>query len=515
VLRVGVVRLLASLPIGALVALASPSLAVASLVGTAPAAVAVVVAQDPAAAAGLLPAQGPLREALERLLLAPAPDLAAGWQLALDLGRPALPPLRDLLQRQGANVKHRLVTLAALLLAAGLGEDDVATEFLAQARQKPMLEERTLVAMMVALGPQRARPVPDFAGLCLGPIEPSEPLLAVAVRLAAARLPGAAAGLIAAPDDDVGELAAAAFAGMPLPASALARLRVLRSGERHADLFWRGWLLGLARQPTKSARDAGLELARELSRQRADSLAAAQSAAVWLRVRADDFDFTSGERLDLPLLRVAAGSLPPAPGLAALLPSQPLPRDERPERLAVAWALATPFAQVVVARDRWAAQPAIAEHVTLALAWRAGAEPGPLALPSSAQASWQLVRFAAGQPIDGTAVGADAGVRTLLQLAADGRLTRPALRRALEGMLWERGSHPGLAAFDLERELLRDLLLAGSNYGGGKYAAHVPPDQRYSPTGLDRNDGFFRIAVALFDFLARPRAPVPPEHRLP
>jgi hypothetical protein len=34
------------------------------------------------------------------------------------------------------------------------------------------------------------------------------------------------------------------------------------------------------------------------------------------------------------------------------------------------------------------------------------------------------------------------------------------------------------------------------------------------PSGLDRNDGFFDVAVPVYEFLVRPRAPMPAEARL-
>ena len=117
--------------------------------------------------------------------------------------------------------------------------------------------------------------------------------------------------------------------------------------------------------------------------------------------------------------------------------------------------------------------------------------------------------------IDRTATCKDPQLQTALELVADGRMPRAALRQVLEEALWRWGSHPGLAPWQHERLLVRDLLLSGSNAGGGKYQAHVQPDRRYYPTGLDRNDGFFVVAVALYEFMIRPRAPLPPEHRLP
>lgn len=128
---------------------------------------------------------------------------------------------------------------------------------------------------------------------------------------------------------------------------------------------------------------------------------------------------------------------------------------------------------------------------------------------------WSFVRAASGASVERDAVCDDPRLQTALQLLADGRLEPAALQDLLEETLWRWGSHPRIAAWQLERLLVRDLLLAGSNTGGAKYQPAVRPDLRYSPSGMDRNDSFFPVAVDLFDFLWRPRAPMPAEFRLP
>jgi hypothetical protein len=193
-----------------------------------------------------------------------------------------------------------------------------------------------------------------------------------------------------------------------------------------------------------------------------------------------------------------------------------LPRDEAPHRLAVAYALVRPVEEVIAARAVWSSDERIREHIAVALAWRLGQlEQVPMVEPLPAVAAWQIVQWLGGGQIDRPDFGTDPVLRSTLPLLAEGRLARRALRQTLEETLWRWGSHPGLAVWEQERRLVRDLLLAGSNRGGGKYQPHAPPDQRYFPTGLDRNDEFFTIAVALYDFLQQPRLPMPPELRLP
>ena len=79
------------------------------------------------------------RERFQKLLLnEPTRDLEAGWQLASDLGRPAVPLLWDMLADQKAMVERRLIVLAAAVLAGGPIEDERLFEWLEQ--PKPMLE---------------------------------------------------------------------------------------------------------------------------------------------------------------------------------------------------------------------------------------------------------------------------------------------------------------------------------------------------------------------------------------
>src|SRR5262245_48629128 len=61
-----------------------------------------------------------LRERFRQLLLVqPKRDLAAGWQLAADIGRPAAPLLWRLFDLEPSNVENRLVLLTAAMVAGG------------------------------------------------------------------------------------------------------------------------------------------------------------------------------------------------------------------------------------------------------------------------------------------------------------------------------------------------------------------------------------------------------------
>jgi len=456
-----------------------------------------------------------IRERFRQLLLAaPTRDLVAGWQLAQDLGRPVAPLLWEQLAVEKSNVESRLIVLAAAVLAGGLGEDDALLQWLDQ--QKPMFEERALAALLLALGPDRLRPVANVTGRCLGPARSPEVLLQVAVRLASARFPGVEENGAPAVIDDAGSVAAAAFAGTPIPL-ALRRWFAANCSERHAELAWRGLLLGAARRarPGVAAPDGLLDLARPLAAHGTEARGSLHSAAVWCLARHGALR-ADGPRLDWQLLQVAAADPRAGEALAAWFGSKPLPRDERPERLAVSYALTRPLQTVLDERTLWGSEVSVRAHVALALAFRllGGAATPPIDASMPGLAEWQFVRFAVGAPIERGSLPEDPHLRVALQLASDGRLPRAALRTALEEALWRWGSHPGLVAWRLERLLVRDLLLSGSNLGGGKFLPHIRPDLRYTPGGLDRKDAFFEVAVALFEFLSVPRAPVPAEHRL-
>lgn len=449
------------------------------------------------------------------LLNVPSRDLAAGWQLAVDTGRPVAPLLWDMMQAETSNVGRRLVVLAAAVLAGGPAEDERLFAWLD--RQKPMLPERALAAMLLALGPRRTRPMPEFWGRISGPARTPEQILAIAVRLAAARFPGTEANLPQSLDDDAGVLAATAYAGGKVPTANASRLWDPRTSERHAELFWRGAMLHGARTLADGGTmpDGLLERARELSALPGEHNGSARAAAAVLRARARDFR-AEGSRPDWRLLQIAAADVTSARTLSGWLQPAPQPLDEEPRRLAVAYVLSREPAEVVQDRPAWSSDPRVARHVAVALAWRLlGESPQqPVEVEVPGLPEWGFVKWASGAAIDAGLPIDDPQLRMAAEVASAGRMGRPALRTALEEALWRWGSHPGLSAFEQERLLVRDLLLIGSHPGGSKYMAHVQPEQRYRPTGLGPDDTFFMVAVTLFDFLERPRGPVPPEHRL-
>jgi len=447
------------------------------------------------------------------LLLVSKPDLQVGWQLAHDLGQPVAPLLWAMVRDEKSNVDRRLVLLAAAVVAGGPGEDERLFRYLDQ--QKPMLEERCLLCMMLALGPRRARLPEDFWRRCLGPSRTPEQLLAIAARLAAARFPGSEAAAPVTMEDDPGLMAAAAFAGLPISAPLVERR--WRQHDRHVELFWRGALLGENWRLDVDGTKVTLvdESAAVLARLE-DPFAEARAAAMLLRAHAGLLD-GAARRPDWRLLQLASGYAQSRAALQRWLPVRPLPRDERPDRIAVAFALLQPLDRVLATRAEWGVVEAIRAPMAVALAWRllreGSAEPIELHAPDLPE--WAFVLWASGGRSEAAREPADPALAALLRAIRAGRAERDAVRDALEEALWRWGCHPGVGVWEQERLLVRDLMLSGSNLGGGMYVPHIRADRRYFPTGLDRNDKFFDVAVPLYEFLLAPRPPVPRQHRLP
>lgn len=469
-------------------------------------------------------------------------DLVAGWELARTLGRPVAPVLWRMLDAEKSNVGSRLVLLIAAVLAGGPGEDERLFALLD--RQRPLLQERTMTSLLLALGPRRPRPVKNFWARVIGPNTEPEPLLDLASRLACARFPESTNGTAVLFGGDPGIVAAAAFGGFRVSPQLLRSL--WRNRDRYSELFHRGALLGdgwrLGIDGIKPAAENLLH-AKELLRDTGAGLAATHAAAILLRARAGVLD-PRGDQPDWRLLQLCASQPASREALRAWLPATPLARDEEPSRIAVAYALWQPVDKILKEHKQWSADQRIRSHVAVALAFRLAAGSGN---PSSsrsregdASSSNRVTGSQSGDDseADGRiklrlpdvpefsfavwASGGEFGIglpcqdRVLQQLAglvAEGRASRFVVRRTMEEALWRWRSHPGMGPWQEERLLIRDLLLAGSK-AGLEYPSHLRRSQRYFATGLDKGDPFYAVAVALFEFLARPVAPVPDEHQL-
>jgi hypothetical protein len=478
-------------------------------------------AQDPTTAATggvgwIGPREDAFRDRFRQLLLAvPTRDLPAGWQLAADLGQPAAPLLWDMVRAEKSNAARRLTVATAAIAAGGTNEDERVFAWLDN--QKAMLEERVLAAMLMALGPRRQRAPSDYWSRCFGPDRTVEQILNIAARLASVRFPETAATAPSVLDDDPGVAAATAYAGLPIGAPLATRLWNLGDPPRHAELFWRGTMLAAAREAREGAPpgEVMLQRARRLSALAGQQHAAVRASAALLRMRAND-QHTEGPRPEWRMLEIAAGSTQSARSLQGWLGPVPQPRDDEPQRLAVAYVLSRDPVEVVGDRSLWGTDARIRRHVAVALAWNllgnSPAQPIDVDVPSLPE--WGLVRWAAGGTLDDPTQIEDPQLQIAARVAAAGRMPREVMRGVLEEVMWKWGSHPGLGAWELERQLIRDLLLVGSNIGGGKYQPHVRPEQRYRAAGIGPDAVFFEIAVAWFDFSAQPRGAPPAEYRL-
>lgn len=458
------------------------------------------------------------RVTFERLLLSGADrDLERGWQLAMDVGQPAAPLLWEMVKDKKSNVGRRLIVLAAAVLAGGPGEDDRLFTWLDS--QTTMLEERVLVGFLLAMGPRRTRPMPQFWSRCLGPSKATQPILGIAARLASARFPGTDVGApgISA-DEDAGIAAATVYAGLPVPPGLATKLWNPRNApDRHAEMFWRGALLGGLRNRSEDPQVlAGLlEHAREVMELQSDPYAPVRAAAALLRARANDTR-PDGAPPDWRLLQLLASEPAAAERLQPWLSATPPGlNDEGPQRLAVCYVLSREPQVVIAERQQWGNDVRIRRHIAVALAVRLLAEPSPqpidAVLPEVPE--WFFVQWASGAKVRAELPFGDQALEAMARLAADNRLPRATARTALEDTLWRWQSHPGLGLFENERLLIRDLMLLGSRRGG-KYVPSRSAHKLYQPAGIDKDHEFFNVAVPLWDFLSRPRLPMPAEYRL-
>lgn len=455
---------------------------------------------------------------------------AQGWQVALDIGPPLMPLLWDMRAVEKADDRRRMVLTAAAMAAGGLESDEQALAAIDLSQQNDPL----MACLMFALGPNRAHEQSRYWERVRGRrTEPPE-LHTVLALLAASRFPGAAAapaaaaitqfhrssgsGVVQSP----GVLAAALFAGVPVPDSVLKPYLAFEQPPRHAELVWRGMMLGALRERDSLPDATVVQRAQRVFALSGDSLAGAREAAALVLGRAGAID-GSGPRPPWPVLQLLAADPRSAAQLSNWLYAAPSPIDEEPARLAVEYALSRPVATVIEQRDDWSKSAAVRRHVAVALAIRLLADeavqPIELALPEVPE--WFFVQWASGakaEPrgtIQGTS-GQPDSLDALMQLVRDGRATRAVVRDRLEEALWRWGSHPGLGLFTAQRTLIRDLVLTGS-LAGAKYNQHVPMHERYLPGGLGSSgssEPFFAVGVEAYDFFSVPRLPLPSECRL-
>jgi len=452
----------------------------------------------------------------ELLVEAPTRDLRAGWQLARDLGPAVGPALFALASGEKSNMKRRMSAFCAAALAEGPQGDD---RLFAVLDDRAPLQDRLCASLLIALGPMRSRPQPDFWSRALGrnrqePI----PALLVAALLASSRFPmaGAACPQPALRVDNPGVLAAALLAGAQVSESLVAPYLRPR-GPAHSNLVQRAWLLRGALQRAEAAPSSAMvDRARELLASPGESNATLRDAAALMLGAADAVRADGQSRPEWRLLQMHAMDARAAVALQSWLQAQPQPLDEPAwPRLSVAYALGRPIDRVVADRAAWGGVAAVRSHVALALAMRVCAEsrPEPIEASMPELPEWAFVRWASGAAFPQGVRLSDPILQQAASMAQEDRLPRESARRLFEDTLWRWGSHPGLALWSAQRDLVRDLLLAGS-LPGNRYAIGLPDHLRYLPAGLGNENDFFGIAVEAWEFLKTPTLPIPAECRL-
>lgn len=419
------------------------------------------------------------------------------WQLARRLGPGVTPSLWRLLG-DATKDEARWRLLTALAAAGGDAEDDGLLRWAGAPGRSS--RDRAFVALLLALGPVRR--TGDAQSVFETLRGPSDFAVMVAA-CAAARFP-AAANFEGTPATDVGVLAALAYAG----AGAAVRAGAPARGDRREPLWWQGMFLRSA-----VAGSSGLVRERAMAlRLGGGADAGALRAAAWRCAALAGDASPEGERPEPLALEALAADERTRARFRAWFDGVVAPLHEHPERLAVAQILAASPTEVEAAASRWRGEVGVAGHVALAVAWRiAGGE--ALDVAGGDDGAWAPVAVARRRSV-AVDVVADAPLRAALTLRTGGRLADEPFRGALADALWRWGSHPALATWRLERTFVRDLVLAGSQAGAGKYQPHVPPEQRNLPEGIGGSDPWFEAAVAAYEFFEPAAMPMPAATRL-
>jgi hypothetical protein len=418
------------------------------------------------------------------------------WRAAREVGPAGSAALWRLLGAT-TNDEATLQILTAIVACGGTAEDERLARW-AEASGRSA-RERAFAAFLTAVGPRRDSACPEWLVGARG----ASAFHAIAHLCAASRYAAATDAAEFDAGQDPGLAGAAAFAAVPLRQRGGQSLR----GDRHEALYWRGALLGATRREWNATIR---ERALALRAMPGDGNASLRAVAWWAAALAGDAS-PADARPDADCLAALAGDAAVRARFAEWFDGVIGPRDERPERIAVAHALTQPLARVLARDAAWATAPDVAPQVVVAVAARLATSTGERpALPS--ERAWSPAHVAVGRPCDDAAMAAatdDARLRAAMRARAEGRLDAAGYARALLDRLWRWGSHPDLAGWRLEREFVRDVLLAGSQAGGGRFQPHVPPALRYLPEGMGRSDPWFRVAVAAYEELDPSTWPAP------
>lgn len=481
----------------------------ATLVSTLPIGVQGLAAQQEASDPGgilVLSGRAPRStKALRRLLHQEGVDRwRDGWALVERIG-PALAASLAAEFKQKTNAVERLVLLGAIAAAGGGRERDLW--LLSFAASKPRADEEAVMALLaIALS---ASPADTAVFGDLFAAERGGSATRAAAALAACRL-----GVKVAPEGRVGAdlhelIEQALFTGATQEVLRRARLALGRDAANQG-LVLRAAFLGLAGRQ-EHVREAAIEVVQSSTAPRDVRVA----AATYLADIAPEAVALGALDAQLrvawctrPLARLAlwnAGALPARAEVLADRSGQ-LP-------LAAAYGLTAPFGRIQADFEQWAREPQRAEAVVLALAWRLHREAPPpdvsggawLALLEQPGGFWLATALGRQREVAAPTGGRDARAAAL---AAQGRLPAEERVLAIEQRLWQLGAHPCAPRCQAWNELVRDVLLAGSDHVSARLQLAQRPNL---PRGIEpSHTKFFVVADQLARFLTERELGPPP-----
>lgn len=454
--------------------------------------------------------QAELREAFD-------PERPTRWQggfaLVETLGAVALPVVTEVLSQNDPNVRTQLLRLAAL---AAIGGRDADAELLATfARRDVGPRERFLAAFVLACGPVCAGPAPELDRALAR--SGQEPILEAALLLACWRFPGTADPAHQERLFESKEPALAAAARLLRPPTAFREER-----REHAALVQRAEFLGSP--PRALTGDDIARLTSLLSGTDPAEQPLRLAAASWLS-QAPDPHTARSQLQSIRLEPESLAILALAPAWREELGPQLRPPTEQIDpiwrgRVALAFVLGASPTEIASARfGRDHGVQAVAWlGVALRLAhsnqrdvpdWCAG-------LPDHPAREWLFVACGRAPRARAGGIGVPA-LDLLLGAYDDARLRaieRTTILDLTEDALLQLGAHPSCARRQLELELLRDLLIAGSNRVAPLLGLPEDKRERYLPRGLPPTDTAFEVAYELWRFLST-RVPPPRGARRP
>jgi hypothetical protein len=465
------------------------------------------------------------RNLAPRLLSLLQPGQREGWErgfsLARRLGSAGLPVLLDLAGQEEADVRRRVLLLAAAAVGSGSAADKALIALGARARAGSAgAQERFAVGLTLALGGVRGDALPGLEDLLVR--RGLEPIEVAALLAAQARFPSErrTSGRWLQDEDP-------AVAAMAVWAAAPPDLRALRAfweRERpHAGLVRRASLLGRAAASAGDTADAWIRTA--LAGRSGEARALQQAAVLFLAEHEEPERWLGDEELAwledlIPILVVSPAwrTALHTRGLLRIAPAR-LPVEDRC-RQAIALALTADLGAVQAAAPALGRDQAVVPSFCLSLALRFCVDPPEDAqawlalLPDVREAEW--VRLACGLPAAAPGRSmADARLDRVFLLAARSpeRLPRDVLAAEIEDALWRSGVHFGHVRRGLELDLVRDALLSGSSHGAAVLGLGTDPRNRHLPRGISEGSPVFEIGWEIYRAFREPGPRRPAEVR--